>query len=123
MGFQLKIVIMSWKFNWQFNNQMLTPEQSSSITITIENNTNSTLYFSDFNIKFDNYIISLPQTFIHLLPNQTKSCASEQFSIPANIAGKIFFYINFKAFQCIRKNWVSLGEFNSSSGYYIPIVH
>jgi hypothetical protein len=123
MGFQLKIVIMSWRFNWQFNNQMLTPEQSSSVTITIENNTNSTLYFSDFNIKFDNYIISLSQTFIHLLPNQTKSCASEQFSIPANIVGKIFFYINFKVFQCIRKNWVSLGEFNSSSGYYIPIVH
>ena len=114
---------MSWRLNWQINHQMLTPEQSSSITITIENNTNSTMYFSDFNIKFDNYIISLPQTFIHLLPNQTKSCASEQFNIPANIAGKIFFYINFKAFQCIRNNWVSLGEFNSSSGYYISIVH
>jgi hypothetical protein len=64
--------------------------------------------------------LNLNQLSIYIPPFRTNSGVSQQFSIPKDLVGKIFFEISYNVYQQINGNWYNLGIFFSPR-FYVQI--
>lgn len=112
---------MNWRVDYQFSNHALILGESISITIHIENKENTSLYFSNFKINFNNKYFRLNQLSLLLLPFKTYSSVSQPFLIPNDLIKKTSFQITYGAYQENKGKWNYLGEFFSRC-YYVQII-